>query len=113
MQLYNASSLMLFYMLLGSLVFFTTGPPNMTVLLSSGISCLVIYPESEHESHSFVRLFATPWTVQSLEFSRPRILEWVAFSFSRDLSNPGIKPRSPGLQADSLPTREAQEYWSE
>ena len=60
MQLYNASSLMLFYMLLGSLVFFTTGPPNMTVLLSSGISCLVIYPESEHESHSFVLTLCNP-----------------------------------------------------
>ena len=32
-----------------------------------------------------------------------RILEWVTFSFSRDLPNPGIKPRSPTLQADSLP----------
>ena len=33
-----------------------------------------------------------------------RILEWVATPFSRDLTNPGIKPRSPALQADSLPT---------
>ena len=32
-----------------------------------------------------------------------RILEWVAVCFSRDLSNPGIEPRSPALQADSLP----------
>ena len=32
-----------------------------------------------------------------------RILEWVAFPFSRDLPNPGIKPRSPTLQVDSLP----------
>ena len=32
-----------------------------------------------------------------------RILEWVAFPFSRDLPNLGIKPRSPALQADSLP----------
>ena len=32
-----------------------------------------------------------------------RILEWVAFLFSRDIPNPGIKPRSPALQADSLP----------
>ena len=31
-----------------------------------------------------------------------RILEWVAMSFSRDLSDPGIKPRSHALQADSL-----------
>ena len=29
--------------------------------------------------------------------------EWVAFPFSRDLPNAGIKPRSPILQADSLP----------
>ena len=32
-----------------------------------------------------------------------RILEWVAFPFSRGLPNPGIEPRSPALQADSLP----------
>ena len=32
-----------------------------------------------------------------------RILEWVAIPFSRDLPTPGIKPRSPALQADSLP----------
>ena len=31
-----------------------------------------------------------------------RILEWVAFPFSRDRPNPGIEPRSPALQADSL-----------
>ena len=34
-----------------------------------------------------------------------RRLEWVAFSLLQgNLSNPGIKPRSPALQADSLPT---------
>ena len=32
------------------------------------------------------------------------ILEWVAISFSRDLLDPGIEPRSPASQADSLPT---------
>ena len=32
-----------------------------------------------------------------------RILVWAAFPFSRDLPNPGIKPRSPTLQVDSLP----------
>ena len=31
-----------------------------------------------------------------------RILEWVAISFSGDLLNPGIEPRSPTLQADAL-----------
>ena len=33
-----------------------------------------------------------------------RILEWIAFLFSRDIPNPGIEPRSPALQVDSLPT---------
>ena len=31
-----------------------------------------------------------------------RILEWVAFPSPGDLPNPGIKPRSPALQVDSL-----------
>ena len=33
-----------------------------------------------------------------------RILEWIAIPFSRGSSWPGIKPRSPALQADSLPS---------
>ena len=35
----------------------------------------------------------------------PRILEWVAYAFSGDLPDPGIKPGSPALQVDSLPTK--------
>ena len=31
-----------------------------------------------------------------------RILEWVAVPFSGDIPNPGIEPRSPALQVDSL-----------
>ena len=34
---------------------------------------------------------------------RPRIREWVACPFSRDLPDPGIELGSPALQADSLP----------
>ena len=33
-----------------------------------------------------------------------RILEWVAISSPGDLPNPGIEPRSPSLQADTLPS---------
>ena len=33
-----------------------------------------------------------------------RILEWVAILFSRDLPHPGIEPRTPVLQIDSLPS---------
>ena len=36
------------------------------------------------------------------EIFQARILEWVAISFSGDLPNPGIKPKSPALQADAL-----------
>ena len=32
-----------------------------------------------------------------------RILEWVAIPISKDIPYPGIEPRSPALQADSLP----------
>ena len=32
-----------------------------------------------------------------------RILEWIAMPSSVGSSNPGIEPRSPALQADSLP----------
>ena len=34
-----------------------------------------------------------------------RILELVAFPFSRGLPNPGTEPRSPSLQVDSLPAQ--------
>ena len=38
---------------------------------------------------SHVQLFATPWTVAcQSKFSRPRILEWVAYAFSRGSSRP-------------------------
>ena len=33
-----------------------------------------------------------------------RILEWVVISFPGDLPHPGIEPRSPALQGDSLPS---------
>ena len=32
-----------------------------------------------------------------------RVLEWVAFPFSRGSFQPRVKPRSPALWADSLP----------
>ena len=33
-----------------------------------------------------------------------RILEWVAIPFFRNIPDPGIEPRSPTLQADTLPS---------
>ena len=37
------------------------------------------------------------------EIFQAKILEWVAISFSRGSSQPSNEPRSPVLQADSLP----------
>ena len=39
----------------------------------------------------------------SIGILQARILEWVARPFLSGLPNPGIEPRSPALQADSLP----------
>ena len=44
----------------------------------------------------------SPWTIQSTEFSRPEYWSGWPFPSPGDLPNPGIKPRSPTLQADSL-----------
>ena len=58
---------------------------------------------------SHVQLFATPWTVAykappSMEFSRQEYWSGLPFPSPGDLPDPGIKPGSPALQADSLPT---------
>ena len=55
------------------------------------------------KSLSRVRLFATPRTVQSVEFSRPEYWGGYPFPSPGDLPNSGIKPRSPALQVDPLP----------
>ena len=56
-----------------------------------------------------VQLFVTPWTAchqapLSMGILQARILECVLCPSPGNLPNPGIKPRSPALQADSLPT---------
>ena len=56
------------------------------------------------KSLSHVRLFATPWTIQLIEFSRPEYWSGFPFPAPGDLPDPGIEPRSPALQADSLPS---------
>ena len=45
-----------------------------------------------------------PMVTRFLRLFQARVLEWVAFSFSRELPNPGIEPRSPALQTDALPS---------
>ena len=58
---------------------------------------------------NFVRLFVTPWAVAhraplSMEFSRQECWGGLLFPSPGDLPNPRIKPESPALQADSLPS---------
>ena len=62
---------------------------------------------SEVKSLSCVRLFATPWTVAyqappSMGFSRQEYWSGLPFPSSGDLPNPGIEPRFPALEADTL-----------
>ena len=54
--------------------------------------------------------FAAPWTVAhrappSMEFSQQEYWSGLLFPSPGDLPDPGIKPVSPALQADSLPLR--------
>ena len=44
----------------------------------------------------------TPWTPLSMGFSRQEYWSGLLFPSPRDLPDPGIKVRSPALQADSL-----------
>ena len=62
-----------------------------------------LFGSTKWRSLSRVQLFVTPWTIQSMEFSRPEYWSGWPFPSPGDLPNPGIKPRSPSLQADSLP----------
>ena len=70
------------------------------------------------KSLSRVRLFAAPWTVAhqappSLGFSRQEHWSGLPFPPPGDLPDPGIKPRSPTLQADALtsePPGKPQDY---
>ena len=52
---------------------------------------------------SRVRPLATPRTTQSMEFSRPEYWNGEPSPSPGDLPSPGIEPRSPALQVDSLP----------
>ena len=74
-------------------------------LESVPMSCpahLYLRNEVKWKSLSHVWLFMTPWTIQSMKFSRPKYWRGEPFPSPGDLPNPGIEPRTPSLQADSL-----------
>ena len=66
-----------------------------------------MYLLSSNSANQCVKLFATPWAVAfqaplSMGFSRQEYWSGLPFPPSGDLPNPGIEPRSPALQVDSL-----------
>ena len=77
-----------------------------------GILSLKVVEEEFHlkvKSLSRVQLFVTPWTLAyqtslSMGFSRQEYWSGLPFPSPGDLPNPGIKPGSPALQADTLPS---------
>ena len=69
------------------------------------------------KSFSRVRFFVTPWTVAyqaplSTGLSRQGYWSGLLFPSPGDLPNPGIKPRSPALQADALPSEPRWLEWA-
>ena len=99
-------------------------PPLLLIKLCWGTwlrdgqkACLTFFPaklsflnvRSEVKLLSCVRLFVTPWTVAyqaapSMGFSRQVYWSGLPFPSPGDLPDPGIKPESPALQADALPS---------
>ena len=65
------------------------------------------------KSLSRVLLLTTLWTIayqasQSIEFSKKEYWSGLTFPSPGDLPNPGIEPRSPTLQANTLPSEPAE-----
>ena len=66
-------------------------------------------PTSFSEVTQCVQLFVTPWTIAcqappSMGFSRQEYWSGLPFPSPGDLPDPGIKPKPPALQANSLPS---------
>ena len=72
------------------------------------LNCKIKKQADKHQSLSHVWFFATPWTharlLGSMEISRQECWSGLPFPSLVDLPNPGIEPRTPALQADSLPS---------
>ena len=86
-------------------------PRSYSLPLFKPLTSLLRYrKEKKVKSLSRVRLFVTPWTAAyqatpSMEFSRQEYWSGLPFPSPGDLPDPGIKLRSPALQADALPSK--------
>ena len=106
--------------LLGTCGWFWSGTEAFPFPQAAVVSCMDGFPPldtsraimaavSEVKLLNHVRLFATPWTVAcqaplSMGFSRQEYWSGLPFPSPEDLSDSGIEPRSPSLQADALPS---------
>ena len=84
-------------------------PGGSTFLPCHSGTVILISHKVKVKSLSCVRLFATPWTVTyqaplSMGFSRQEYWSGLPFPSPGDLPDPRIEPKSPALQADSLPS---------
>ena len=92
-------------------------PRDLTQVSCIAGQCFVVWATRESPSHSNVLCLVSqscPTLCDPMDCSPPgscvhgilqaRILEWLPCPTPGDLPNPGIKPRSPALQADSLPS---------
>ena len=86
---------------------------NLTAISSFPQKCNLNQPiwnfQIKRQLLSHVQLFMTPWTVAhqaplSMEFSRQEYWSGQPLPSPGDLPNPGIKPWSPALQVNSLPS---------
>ena len=85
----------------------------LAALCTAHWTATVISQHSSSHKHlkslNHIPLFATPWTAAyqvppSIGFSRQEHWSGLPFPSSGDLPNPGIEPRSPALQVDTLPS---------
>ena len=78
--------------------------------LEKAVFCVIrLVQFSSVQLLSHVHLFVIPWTVAykallSMEFSRQEYWSGLPFPSPGDLPEPGIEPRLPTLQADTLPS---------
>ena len=81
----------------------------LLILLPWRLESLPNNPPIKVKLLSRVWLFVTPWTVAHqappfMEFSRQEYWSGLPFPSPEDLPDPRIKPRSPALRADALPS---------
>ena len=105
------------------------GPPKVHVKMKSakcnvywyqmplveGAPHLALWKCWKWKSLSCIRLFATPWTYPVHGILQVRILEWVAFVFSRGSFQPRNQTQVSHIAGGfftSWATRAAREYWS-